>query len=182
MSNAVITNETLTLIANAIRMKSGTSGTMKPSQMPSAIAAIPSSGGNMNTVLLWTNSSPSSTFAAQTVSVNLSNYDAIIIESKASSAKSNTFPSFRTPTSGYPYNQVYQNRIFVNKNESGDILFGSDIRYPSSTGSPASSVTHRSVTISDSGVTFGNGYADGTWTDYAAIPLKIYGVSGTLPT
>ena len=44
MSNAVITNETLTLIANAIRMKGGTSGTMKPSQMPSAIAAIPTGG------------------------------------------------------------------------------------------------------------------------------------------
>lgn len=45
MSKALITESTLTAIADAIRAKGGSSGAMTPSQMASAITAIPSGGG-----------------------------------------------------------------------------------------------------------------------------------------
>lgn len=45
MSKALITESTLTAIADAIRAKGGASGAMTPAQMASAITAIPSGGG-----------------------------------------------------------------------------------------------------------------------------------------
>lgn len=45
MTKALITESYLTAIADAIRAKGGASGTMTPSQMASAITAIPSGGG-----------------------------------------------------------------------------------------------------------------------------------------
>lgn len=213
MSNAIVNNASLQDIANAIRAKTGTAGTMLPSEMAGKISAIPGSAtlttknitqngtynassdnadgyssvtvsvsGGAGIGLLWTNSSPTDDFAAQTVSIDLSNYDAVIIESKASKTRDNTFPYYVTPASGYPNDWVFQNRVWVNKGESGYMMLGGDIRFPSSTGSPNGQVSYRSVTVSASGVTFSNGYIDGSNYNSQAIPVKIYGVKGTLPT
>ena len=45
MADRLIQTETLTAIANAIRGKNGSSDTYTPSQMASAITAIPTSSG-----------------------------------------------------------------------------------------------------------------------------------------
>ena len=48
MTKALITESTLTAIADAIRAKGGASGTMTPAQMAAAITAIPSGGGDVH--------------------------------------------------------------------------------------------------------------------------------------
>ena len=47
------------------------------------------SPGGFETDLLWTNASPSSSFAAQTISIDLSNYSWILIAHKAAASGSN---------------------------------------------------------------------------------------------
>ena len=47
MSNYIIQSETLTNIANAIRAKTGNSGTLTPSQMATEISNISSGGGSI---------------------------------------------------------------------------------------------------------------------------------------
>lgn len=265
MSNAVITNETLTLIANAIRMKGGASGTMKPSQMPSAIASIPASGTYQSKTVhpstseqvvspstgydalssvtveamdlqaksvtptssqqivradsgkdglssvtvapvyvpsfmskeisangiynagadgvdgyssvtvavpppanvfpkLWVNPNPSSSFAAQTVSLDLSGYDYILMRCKyhySDTATDDNFASLWLPSD--TRNQVL---LSVN-NVNGYLKFGGSNNYS------------RMVNVSTTGVTFG--VATTNHNDYC-IPISIYGVNGSFGT
>lgn len=51
MSEYIIESQTLTDIADAIRGKTGSSSTLTPLQMPSAIASIPS-GSSVNTITI----------------------------------------------------------------------------------------------------------------------------------
>ena len=139
-------------------------------------------GGTGSIDLLWTNSSPASGMNAQTISLDLSGYDAVIIESKGNYSRNAGMPGYRDPASGTPYNQIFNNRVYLNKNESGYLLLGGDVRYPGGTSSAVGSVMWRDVSVSDTGVTFGAGYNNDYSFMGAAVPQKIYGVKGTLPT
>lgn len=113
------------------------------------------SGSSTNEpVLLWTNPSPTSTFAAQTVSIDLTDYEALLIYTKGATSK-NT----------YHYN-------YVKKTEIGKWIladYQGDVHY----------ATLRQITnITNSGITFGTGYYG--WTSYnnnnECIPAEIYGL------
>ena len=107
--------------------------------------------------LLWTNASQSSNFPAQTVGLNLSNYDAVCVvyrNQKGSDAGWNaSHVVFRgVPTEGMVFNG------------NGGNLF-------------------RVTEMSDSGVTFqkgrtSNSYGSSTEDNQYAIPIRIYGIKG----
>lgn len=103
--------------------------------------------------LLWTNSSPTSNFAAQTVEIDLSNYDAVDIETYLTA---NGMTSIRRTAVGY-------------QGEAGGLGSGGD-RYT------------RNANVTTSGIAFTVGKQNGTDNAGAAIPYKIYGIkigSGT---
>ena len=100
--------------------------------------------------LLWTNSNPKENFAAKKVSLNLSEYDGVIIEYAFSIANSNI-----------------SSRIKVEKN----ISYAHGGGYLGST----NAANARNVTaIDDTGVTFTDN-KDAATANNANIPLKIYG-------
>lgn len=80
MAQYIITDTTLEDIADAIRAKTGKSASMTPLEMPTEIASI--SGGGETVTTLWTNSNPSSSFSAQTITLSdvATNYRKLRIE------------------------------------------------------------------------------------------------------
>lgn len=112
-----------------------------------------SGGGAETPTLLWTNPNPNSNFAAQTVSIDLSKYESIIIE---------TFTCTYYPGL---YTLIY-NRT---KGQSESFLLG------------VVRSTHiadwRNMTIDDSGITFGAGMAGpSTSNSSSAAPQRIWGL------
>lgn len=104
--------------------------------------------------LLWTNPSPTSNFNAQTVSIDLTDYEAFLIYTKGQSS-----------TNTYNYN-------YVKKTDTGKWIladYQGDVRY----------ATLRQITnITDSGMTFGNGaygWSNNSGSKYC-IPVEIYGL------
>ena len=98
--------------------------------------------------LLWTNSSPSSSFSPQTIEVDLSDYSAVGI-------------IFRSTTTDASYTEV---KVFPKITLSiwTNYLAGS----------------FRNVTaVSDSGVTFGSGSQPGSTKNDYGIPYQIYGIN-----
>ena len=116
-----------------------------------ASGSIVKSGATFD--LLWTNPSPTSNFSAQTVSLDLSAYDAVMIVFLA-----NTTDLDR------------QASMIVLKNGYQHILF---MMYLSGT-----NFRTRYATASDTGVTFSNGYNNATAGAGNNIPYKIYGIKG----
>lgn len=107
---------------------------------------------DLSPVLLWTNPSLSGDFAAQKVSVDLTDYVGAIIEYTSRSAASIT------------------SRAFVKKSDALNTLFGSGY-YDGGNGHG------RNITaIDDSGITFGNNYYSSTENNGFVKPYKIYGV------
>lgn len=111
------------------------------------------SGGGAKADLLWTNPSPNANFATQTISVDLSSYDAVIILVKRNATtNANDFVIDNDRVAAYvPKGTTgYNVSIMANSN-------------------------YRRVDVSSSGVTFtvvsGANYA---------IPLMIYGVKGLI--
>ncbi len=109
-------------------------------------------------VLLWTNASPTSTFGAQTIPLDLSDYDAIVVTSKH-----------------WTDNDARRN----------EIAFVGSSRMILTVQSPTNIKiqTLRLYSVSTTGVTFegGKGTNDslGTYdSNYAIIPLAIYGIKG----
>lgn len=101
--------------------------------------------------LLWTNTSPTSSFAAQTVPIDLSDYSSIEIVWRWSTSDAGVF------------------KQEFDKNTSSMIYAIANRR------------TYRECTISDTGVQFTTGYygdynASTTTSAYYAIPVKIYGI------
>lgn len=112
--------------------------------------------------LLWTNPSPTASFGAQTVSVNLAAYQGVLIKFR----KNDTVSYY-----------IYVPKITIT---SANCPAVAD---PVGTSWSTSSAQYRLVTkISNSGVTFSRGgWADGTgYNDNLLIPQKIYGVKWTL--
>ena len=164
MSNALITNSTLTDIANAIRAKTGSQATMLPSEMAGNIADIPSGGGEA-VVALWTNSSSTSSFSAQDVEIDLSSYTYIILKVRESTSSSN-YSTFVIRV-----NNVAAKLGFADKQYSG-----------------YSASYDRSATASSTKVAFGNcnaHYYNGSssqspMVNSYCIPYKIWGLTTAL--
>ena len=119
-----------------------------------------SGGGTINTVLLWENSSPTSNFSAQTISVNVSAYTMFVVDYKASVNVDN-----------HLYSSIQR--------ESGETITTT----LSSVGDSASIIRTRVLTISDSGFTFANatywgsyGQASGESQTGQIIPRRIWGL------
>lgn len=168
MSNALINNSTLEDIADAIRAKLGSQETMRPSEMAGNIGRISGGGGASTLDLLWTNPSPNVSFSAQTVSIDLTDYSAVVIVGNGNDSQvvPDPYPGSTKPTG---------NQCFVMKGADGNIPFGSQI-------AGAATYAWRKITVSDSGVVFGAGYlqqgtaTSGSVNNVYATPLKIYGI------
>ena len=110
--------------------------------------------------LLWTNASPTSVFAAQTLSLALSGYDAVEIVSR-----------FTTSNIGQT----------VEKCEVGSRVFVEKFYNATSTSAHAT-IMHRQIDVSSDGVTFAGAKSkvtDGntsTTDNSLLIPYKIYGI------
>ena len=109
---------------------------------------------NLEPVLLWENSNPTVEFTAQTVSLDLSDYAGVIVEFK----KTTTSTKINT-------------RLYAKKNEDVDEIFGAGSYY-----TKGDSNTARGVNVTDTGVTFAEGYRNMTSDNNTTIPIRIYGV------
>jgi len=127
--------------------------------------------------LLWANDELSTNFAAQTIQFDLSAYDAVSIYSKFRSSYGDTFPSYSRRSGSKEYIDM-QNHALIKKGASGLLVMGAE--FYTSTDYIPQGIAAREVSVSASGVTFGDcHYRDGSQTltlNYYAYPLRIYGV------
>lgn len=106
--------------------------------------------------LLWTNSSPTSAFPAQTISLDLTDYDGILIEYRR-----------------YTSNPTITSRCYINK---GETLYGAGLSTY-----PAAMV--RKTTVNNNNVVFDSGIESAITNNNGAIPTRIWGVKGVfIPT
>ena len=108
--------------------------------------------------LLWENASPSSSFAAQTVSLDLSGYDAVLIKA--------------TTTSNNPSDEYYgffNTLAFVGDGIKTVMFFCSGNTNRSG---------HRMAQATSSGVTFSKCMWNAAQTDGFGVPYYIYGIKG----
>lgn len=120
--------------------------------------------------LLWENPNPTSSFAAQTISLDLSQYDVILFDIKADT--NNSY--------GYQYSKS-RNIGFINETIALHTL---NYIVPNGLSGQNVYTRTRNATISTSGITFGAGYTKkvsdsdvATVDNTTCIPLKIYGIS-----
>lgn len=106
--------------------------------------------------LLWTNANPSSNFAAQTLSLNLSSYKFILIVCRAATTRDMLFTNVCTIGS-----EPWQQKLFV----------------------PDYTMRNRYCTVTTTGISFDSAFYYATYansaatsTDAQVIPYKIYGV------
>lgn len=123
--------------------------------------ALTGNGGTTPTedlepVLLWENSNPTSAFAAQTVSLDLSDYAGVLVECELDIS----------------HNDIIT-RAYIKKEDYDLVGFGAG----SGGAGSATSAVGRTVKVDDNGVIFGNGYTTAV-NNTASIPVKIYGVKG----
>lgn len=111
----------------------------------------------VNITLLWTNSNPNGAFAAQTISLNLSSYTAVLIDTTYG-------------YNGLSSSDCLKQRTYVNVGTSSVVTGTQSAKY---------ATTLREVTVSTSGVTFstgkfynGSNVSSNNW----AVPLHIWGV------
>ena len=107
--------------------------------------------------LLWTNASPTSNFSAQTLSIDLSNYSFLIVRSVRSTSSTD------------------QSALSIVEVGGGDtVVLGG--------GAAGVTLTARNVNAVSTGINFSMGYLNGNsgTSDAWGIPVKIYGVRGTL--
>ena len=109
--------------------------------------------GDIKPVLLWTNPNPTTAFAAQTISLDLSEYKYVVIVSKNSISND---PSPRA-VDVFPVLDNYE--------------AGLKIKGPSTS-------TSRTITISQAGITVTT--STGSPANNFVIPYKIYGIKGEL--
>lgn len=115
--------------------------------------------------LLWTNASPTSAFANQTLSLGLSGYEAVEIEY----------------CYGSSYTNVVETGIYKKSYTQQYMTCHGDIK----TDNTGFYISQRLVTVTASGITFGKGTyknisaaAKGAEGNNYCIPLKIYGIKG----
>jgi len=103
--------------------------------------------------LLWTNASPASSFSAQTVAIDLTNYDFVAVFAMWS----------KTYQQICPLNLVYIGAVDA-------LLIGLQ--------SNSAASLERLFSVSTSGVTFGTGKLGGSNNNDMLIPFRIYGIKG----
>ena len=108
--------------------------------------------------LLWANASPNSTFIAQTVSIDLSDYDAVLIRATTSSNNISD-----------EYYGFVNSLVFVGDSIKTVMSFCSGNTNRSG---------HRMVQATSSGVTFSKCMWNATQTDGFGVPYYIYGIKG----
>ena len=102
--------------------------------------------------LLWENASPTSSFAAQTIAIDLSNYNYVLIHFRSFNQGDNT--------------QYECNQIILNGTTGG--LFASGVT--------TSNNGTRRVTVTNTGVEFMSGYWNGNANNDYEVPFYIYGI------
>ena len=112
---------------------------------------------NLGAKLLWTNPNPGSKFSGQTIPLDLTNYDGVIIEFNVA----NSVNSLLT-------------RAYIKKSDGSQYLSAGGLYNPSNAKSRG-----RTVSVSNTGIVLGNGYTDAT-DNGACIPIKIYGTNLSL--
>lgn len=112
---------------------------------------------NLGAKLLWTNPNPGSKFSGQTIPLDLTNYDGVIIEFNVA----NSVNSLLT-------------RAYIKKSDGSQYLSAGGVYNPSNAKSRG-----RTVSVSNTGIVLGNGYTDAT-DNGACIPIKIYGTNLSL--
>ena len=126
------------------------------------MALIRTGGSNFKKVELWTNSAPSSNFAAQTISdVDVSTYDAIEVGYKASTTSSETASAI------YYIDEL--EKAFDSFPKPRFTLAARDV----------SSFLARTISVSSNNVVFGSGEVGATDSghDNYIIPLTISGIN-----
>ncbi len=162
-----------------------TADTVTPETLAEGVTAHDAAGNpitgtmkmGITSTKVWENASPTSSFAAQTIALDLTEFDAVIIKWETSS--NSTYPVFQTvnPTDLIP----------VGGKKSCIAVMGSNF----STTSNAKNLCLRSVSVDTSGVKFYDGnendvYNGGTAKfganrNYLMVPLAIYGIKGVFP-
>lgn len=125
-------------------------------------------GSDEDPTLLWTNDSPTTAFAAQTVSLDLSPYKTIGIQYRSAISASG-----QTTFAFYPMDANIQ----ISSTLSGypDVISAG---YGQTTSMKS---TARNLTISSTGIVFGSGYsADSGSSNNYGIPVKIYGIKSKI--
>lgn len=113
------------------------------------------SGGGITMTPLWNNPSPTAAFAAQTVSLDLSGYDAVII----------LCVTDRTTS---PLRHFMSNIMLVDGNNWS--LWG--------VGGASTYTYNRMVDVLTTGLTFSTGYRNGSASTDRCVPITIYGIRG----
>ena len=119
--------------------------------------AVKELSSNLGAKLLWTNPNPGSKFSGQTIPLDLTNYDGVIIEFNVA----NSVNSLLT-------------RAYIKKSDGSQYLSAGGLYNPSNAKSRG-----RTVSVSNTGIVLGNGYTDAT-DNGACIPIKIYGTNLSL--
>lgn len=111
---------------------------------------------NMTLDLLWTNSAPSTAFAAQTISLDLSSYKLVAITCRAATTRDLLYTNICTIGA-----EPYQQKLFV----------------------PDHTIRNRYCIVTNTGVEFNVGFyfptyanSSGTNDNAQTIPYKIYGI------
>ena len=103
-------------------------------------------------IKLWTNPSPTSSFAPQTISIDLTNYDAVLIEAH----------NFR-----YDNSQYALSAVICLKGQTSFFLFGS---------ASNNRLGVRTFSVSDSGVVASEATYNATAQNEFGVPHEIYGI------
>lgn len=119
--------------------------------------AVKELSSNLGAKLLWTNPNPGSKFSGQTIPLDLTNYDGVIIEFNVA----NSVNSLLT-------------RAYIKKSDGSQYLSVGGLYNQSNAKSRG-----RTVSVSNTGIVLGNGYTDAT-DNGACIPIKIYGTNLSL--
>lgn len=126
------------------------------------IESVTGEGSTETPTLLWTNPNPTSSFASQTLNIDLSNYKALIIKNEGSVASVVTSSE--------------QQMSYVDLSETGYVFCSSYI-YGNLV------LSFRRVTAhTNSSITFGAGFSLDSYnlnvasTNNASVPLEIYGL------
>lgn len=130
----------------------GTSGQYSRSDHVHAMPTADDVGAMSKWDLLWTNASPTSVFAAQTVALDLSGYDAVLIDVNC---------AYETPDFGTCFVCMVGRGVYM------------DVWNPAQ-----SNKYHRQAVVATTGVTFGQGYFGTGANNNCAIPYRIYGIKG----
>ena len=137
-------------------------GATDPKTARENLQITPENIGAMSMELLWENASPNSNFSSQTININLSGYDFLIIE----------FLTYVKSADYADYHRTVITRVGIKDNVSG---FGETGSY----------FCFRGFTSNNSGITFETGHYADKYNDddledsnNLYVPQKIYGIKG----